>query len=118
MFTFYRFDVVGPGNWTATFLQDEEVIKIKEKGALKRLLSNTKFLVGYNNYNMCDKLLASVLKGIDPYTTIEKLETNKRVTFNLQNPISIDLKQELNVELDEIKYNLGYGSNMNDLEIM
>src|SRR5699024_2329797 len=25
---------------------------------------------------------------------------------------------ELNVELDEIKYNLGYGSNMNDLEIM
>ncbi len=118
MFTFYKFDVVGPGDWAATFLQENEIVKVKDKGALNRLLSNANYLVGYNNYNICDKLLASVLKGLDPYDTLQKINTNKRVSFNLQNPISIDLKQEINAELDEIKLNLGYGSSEDNLKIM
>lgn len=118
MFTFYKVDVVGPSNWTATFLQDNNVTEVTTKGALKRLLSKINYLIGYNNYSIDDKLIASVLKGIDPYETLEKIETNKRVSFNLQNPVSIDLKQEINAELDEIKFNLGYGSAHDDLKIM
>lgn len=118
MFTFYKFDVVGPRKWVATFLQDDKVTEIKNKGALERLLSKVNYLVGYNNYTICDKLLASALKGLDPYDTLKKIETRKRVSFNLQNPISIDLKQEINADLDEIKYNLGYGTSTDDLEVM
>lgn len=118
MFTFYKFDVVGPGCWTATFLQDDEVKIVKEKGALKRLLSKINYLVGYDNYNIEDKLVASVLKGIDPYDTLTSIQNNKRVRFNLQTPISIDLKQELNTEFNEIKFNLGYGSAHDNLHLL
>ncbi len=104
--------------WQAAFLQDDKLIKVTEKGALKRLLSKTNYLVGYNNYTIDDKLIASVLKDIEPFETLKKIRENKRVGFALQNPISIDLKQEINEELDEIKFNLGHGSAEDDLKIM
>lgn len=109
MFTFYQVLVNGPGNWQIDFLQDDEVITIEnDKGAIKRLLSKINFLVGFDNYNYCDKLIASILKDIDPAKTLENIKSNKRVSFMLQNPITLDLKQELrNLDLTEAKYNLG-----------
>src|SRR5690625_3673446 len=119
MFTFYKVDVDSPYDWKAIFMKDDEMTTIKnDKGALERLLSQTNFLVGYDNYQFDDKLLASILKGIDPFETLMKIKGKKRITFNLQNPITIDLKQELSTELDEIKLNLGYGSTHDNLEVM
>jgi|SRR5690625_653693 len=109
MFTFYQVLVNGPDHWEIQFLHNDEETLIKnDKGAIKRLLSKINFLVGFNNYNYCDKLIASILKDIDPAKTLENIKSNKRVSFMLQNPITLDLKQELrNLDLEEIKYNLG-----------
>lgn len=119
MFTFYEFIVDRPGNWKIHFLQDNEIKTVKDKGALERLLSKINFLVGFDNYAYCDKLIASVLKGIDPYETLQKINTNKRVSFRLESPITIDLKQELRtLELDEAKLNLGLSSDHDSLQTM
>lgn len=118
MFTFYKVDVNEDG-WVFSYLTDDKVTKIKnDKGALQRLLSNTSYLVGYDNYNLCDKLLASILKDIDPCETLQKITSNKRFTLSMQNPVTIDLKQELNAELQEVKYNLGFENNYCDLTLM
>src|SRR5690625_911731 len=119
MFTFYKM-LADQNGWQSTLLKDNEVTEIRnDKRALQVLLSKTNYLVGYNNYNIDDKLLASVLSDIDPYESLKKIRSNKRFSLRLQNPISIDLKQELwNLELDEIKLNLGYGSKEDDLKTM
>src|SRR5690625_3901018 len=119
MFTFYKM-LAGPTGWQATFLKDNKEATIKnDKRALQAFLSKTNYLVGYNNYNIDDRLVASVLSDIDPYQSLKKITNNKRFGLRLQNPITIDLKQELwNVELDEIKLNLGYGTNYDDLKVM
>lgn len=119
MFTFYKVVVFATG-WIVKFLHEGEEIEINnDKGALKRLLSKINFLVGYDNYQFDDKLLASILKGVDPFDTLIKMKEGRRITFNLQNPISIDLKQELgDLNIEETKYNLGYGSDKDDIEIM
>lgn len=120
MFTFYKV-TVDTDSWSAYFLKDDEVTTIEnDKGALQRLLSKTNFLVGYDNYNYCDKLLASILRDIDPCETLQKLINKKRFTLNLQNPISIDLKQELgnknnDIELKEIQANLSYDISKEDI---
>src|SRR5699024_5278629 len=119
MFTFYEFIVNRPGNWKIHFLQDDEIKTVKDKGALERLLSKINFLFGFDNYAYCDKLIASVLKGIDPYKTLQKIKANKRVSFRLESPITIDLKQELRtLELDEAKLNLGFSSDYDSLQTM
>lgn len=124
MFTFYEFIVDRQNDWKIHFLKDGEIKTIKnDKGALERLLSNINFLVGFNNYMYDDKLIASVLKGIDPYEILQKINTNKRVSFRLDSPITIDLKQELGnkrnpILLDEIKLNLGFNSDYNSLQTM
>ncbi|GGN59429.1 hypothetical protein GCM10007971_22550 [Oceanobacillus indicireducens] len=98
-------------------MKDDEITTIIDKGALERLLSQTYFLVGYNNYSMDDKLLASILKGMDPYDSLQKIIGKKRFTLNLQNPISIDLKQELpDLDLKEIQANLSYDITNTDIE--
>lgn len=120
MFTFYVFSVDGPDNWNIRLLKDDEEVVIKnDKGALERLLSKINFLVGFDNYSYCDKLIASVLKDIDPYDTLQKIKTKKRVSFTLQNPITIDLKQELRkLDLQEAKFNLGFSDSYDSLETM
>jgi len=108
MFSFYQVTADETG-WEIQLLQDDEETVIKnDKGAIERLLSKINFLVGYDNYSKSDKLLASILKGLDPFDTLEKINSNKRVSFMLQSPITLDLKQELrNLDLEEVKYNLG-----------
>lgn len=117
MFTFYR-TYVDQSNWKIAFLQDGKVTKIKnDKGALERSLSNIKFLVGYDNYKFDDKLVASILRDIDPYETLQKITKNKRFRLNLQNPVSLDLKQELwNLDFKEAQANLGHDISTDDHE--
>src|SRR5690625_3335439 len=119
MFTFYKM-LADPSGWQATFLKNNEVTNIKnDKQLLKNYLSKVKFLVGYDNYNIDDRLLASLLNNVDPYDTFKKIKQNKRVGYRMNNPITIDLKQELwNVELDEIKLNLGLSADYDDLKTM
>lgn len=119
MFTFYNM-LASPSGWQATFLKNGGVTKIKnDKQSLKDYLSKTKFLVGYDNYNIDDRLLASVLRDVDPYDTLTKITSGKRVGYRMNNPITIDLKQELwSVELDEIKLNLGLSADYDDLQTM
>lgn len=119
MFTFYKM-LASPSGWQATFLKNGGVTKIKnDKQSLKDYLSKTKFLVGYDNYNIDDRLLASVLRDVDPYDTLKKIKANKRVGYRMNNPITIDLKQELwSVELNEIKLNLGLSADYDDLQTM
>lgn len=119
MFTFYKM-LADPSGWQATFLKNDEVTKIKnDKQSLKDYLSKTKFLIGYDNYNIDDRLLASLLNNVDPYDTFKKIKDGKRIGYRMNNPITIDLKQELwDVELDEIKLNLGLSADYDDLKIM
>ena len=119
MFTFYKM-LADPSGWQATFLKNNEVTNIKnDKQLLKDYLSKVKFLVGYDNYNIDDRLLASLLNDVDPYDTLKKIKANKRVGYRMHNPITIDLKQELwSVELDEIKLNLGLSADYDDLKTM
>ena len=119
MFTFYKM-LADPSGWQATFLKNDEVTNIKnDKQSLKDYLSKTKFLVGYDNYNIDDRLLASVLRDVDPYDTLTKITSGKRVGYRMHNPITIDLKQELwSVELNEIKLNLGLSADYDDLQTM
>lgn len=119
MFTFYKM-LADPGGWQATFLKNNEVTKIKnDKQSLQDYLSKVKFLVGYDNYNIDDRLLASLLNGVDPYDTLTKIKDGKRIGYRMHNPITIDLKQELwSVELDEVKLNLGLSADYDDLQTM
>src|SRR5690625_3841565 len=119
MFTFYKM-LADPSGWQATFLKNNEVTNIKnDKQLLKNYLSKVKFLVGYDNYNIDDRLLASLLNNVDPYDTFKKIKANKRVGYRMNNPITIDLKQELwSVELNEIKLNLGVSADYDDLQTM
>src|SRR5690625_1541507 len=119
MFTFYKM-LANQHGWQATFLKDNEVTNIKnDKQSLKDYLSKIKFLVGYDNYNIDDRLLASLLNDVDPYDTLTKIKDGKRIGYRMNNPISIDLKQELwDVELNEIKLNLGLSADYDDLKIM
>lgn len=117
MFTFYKVTVFSSHDWLVSLLKDDEVRKIADKGALERLLSQTNFLVGYDNYSLDDKLLASILKGLDPFETLQKIRSKKRFTLSIQNPITIDLKQELpSLDLKEIQANLSYDITDDDID--
>lgn len=107
MFTFYKLDVT-EHDWTAVFDQEGKVTKIhNDKEGLKALLSGVSYLVGYGNFNYDDKILASILKNIKPYETHQKLVSGQRFNLRLNNPITIDVSQELrDVELKEAKLNV------------
>src|SRR5690625_402831 len=103
MFTFYQVTADEAG-WEIQLLHnDKETIIKNDKGAIERLLSKINFLVGYDNYSNSDKLLASILKGLDPFDTLEKIKSNKRVSFMLQSPITLDLKQEYKLQTTSLK---------------
>src|SRR5690625_5007611 len=106
MFTFYKTIVEGD-KWHAMFLNDREETYIKnDKGALQRLLSKTTYLVGFNNYQFDDKVLASILRDLDLKTTLPKIEKN-RFKMSIQNPITLDAVQEVRgLELEEVELNL------------
>lgn len=106
MFTFYKVSV-SHGDWTALFIQDDKETLIKnDKGALERLLSKTNYLVGFNNYQFDDKILASILRGLDLDDSIKRIKSN-RFRMSLQNPITLDAVQEIrNIEIEEVRANL------------
>ena len=108
MFTFYKISVVD-GSWYALFIDDKgkETFVKHDKGALERLLSNIKYLVGFNNYQIDDKLLASILRDLDINDSYEKISKNQRFRLSIQNPITIDVTQEVrSLEIEEAQANM------------
>lgn len=109
MFTFYDCEIF-KHDWLFVFISDDgEVIEIhNDRDALERHLSTLHYLVGYNNYAYDDKITASILKDIDPYETSQKIISGKKFNLRLQNPITLDVMQELKgVSLKEAQANLG-----------
>lgn len=109
MFTFYNFKVF-KHDWLVVFIDDEgAVTKIhNDRDALTHYLSSVSYLVGYNNYHSDDKIVASVLRDIDPYETSQKIISGKKFNLSLQNPITLDVMQELkSLSLKEAQANLG-----------
>lgn len=106
MFTFYKVHV-GIAAWTAIFLQDETVTEFKnDREGLTAFLSTVHYLVGYGNYNYDDKMIASILKKIDYWDTHQKLVSGKRFNLKVNNPITLDVSQELrDVVLAEARLN-------------
>ncbi|MEC5422372.1 DNA polymerase B [Virgibacillus sp. C22-A2] len=107
MFTFYKAETT-EDSWNIYFNQDGKTTKLhNDKEGLTALLSGVSYLVGYGNFNYDDKILASILKGINPYKTVEKIKEGKNVRLTINNPITLDVSQELKqVELQEAKLNI------------
>lgn len=108
MFTFFDLEVY-KYDWLAVFERDGSLTKIhNDSEALRSFLSTISILVGYNNYSYDDKIIASILRNIDPYETSQKILNGKRFNLRLQNPITLDVMQELKgVSLKEAQANLG-----------
>lgn len=112
MFVFYDVEVY-KHDWLVVFEQDGKINKVhNDKGALERFLSSVQnrkqMLIGYNNYNYDDKILAAILKGMDPHNASQKIMNNERFSLRLNNPITLDVMQELRgVSLKEAQANLG-----------
>ncbi|WP_232231258.1 DNA polymerase B [Virgibacillus sp. 6R] len=109
LFTYYDLEVF-KHDWLAVFIDDEGTITKmhNDRSALERFLSSVNYLVGYNNYNYDDKIIASILKGVDPYETSKKIISGKRFNLKLQKPLSLDVMQELKgLSLKEVQANLG-----------
>lgn len=95
MFTFYDVEVF-KHDWFAVFERDGKVTEIhNDRGALRRFLSSVHYLIGYNNFFYDDKIIASILKDIDPYDTSQKIISGKRFNLKLNNPITLDVMQEI-----------------------
>src|SRR5690625_8038385 len=86
MFTFYKVEVI-ENNWYALFIdQDNKEALIKnDKGALERLLSKINYLVGFDNYQFDDKILASILRDLDIKDSYKKIKSNERFRLAIQN---------------------------------
>lgn len=109
MFTFYDFEVF-KHDWLVVFERNGQIARIhNDRDALMRFLSNINFLVGFNNYNYDDYILAALIKNIDPYEVSKELIHNKKPNFTLNKPITLDVMQELKmgVSLKETQANRG-----------
>ncbi|WP_200416304.1 DNA polymerase domain-containing protein [Virgibacillus salexigens] len=109
MFTFYDLEIFKQ-DWLAVFIDDEgEITEIhNDSEALRSFLSHVNYLVGYNNYNYDDRVTAGILKGMNPYEVSQKIMNNKPFKLRLQNPLSLDVMQELKgLSLKEAQANLG-----------
>ncbi len=108
MFNFYKVAVID-GDWYALFIDqdDKETLIKNDKGALERLLSKINYLVGFNNYQFDNKILASILRDLDIKDSYDKITNNKRFRLAIQNPITIDVSQELrNLDVTEAQANM------------
>src|SRR5690606_28216136 len=109
LFTFYDFEVF-KHDWLVVFERNGQITRIHhDRDALMRFLSNINFLVGFNNYNYDDYILAALIKNIDPYEVSKKLIHNKKPNFTLNKPITLDVMQELKmgISLKETQANRG-----------
>lgn len=111
MFVFYDLEVF-THDWLVVFEQEGEITRIhNDSEAFKSFLSsvqnNKQILVGYNNYNYDDRVAAAILKSMDPYDVSQKIIQNKRFGLRLQNPMTLDVMQELqSVSLKEAQANM------------
>lgn len=109
MFTFYDLEVF-KHDWLGVFERDGDIIRIhNDRGALERLLSQTQILVGYNNYGYDDKVLASILRKLNPYDVSQKIITGKPFNLKLNSPLTLDVMQEARqgLSLKEAQANMG-----------
>ena len=99
MFTFYDVEVF-KHDWLVVFEKDGQVTRIhNDSEGLQAFLSTINILVGYNNYAYDDKIIAAILRGISPYETSKKIIDGKRFNLRLQNPITLDVMQEIRLGL-------------------
>ncbi|MCG1029290.1 DNA polymerase B [Virgibacillus halodenitrificans] len=107
MFTVYDLEVY-KHDWLAVFNTDGKITKLhNDRDGLKAFLSSVNYLVGYNNYNYDDRIIAAILKDMDPFQVSQKIINNKPFKLRLQNPLTLDVMQELKgVSLKEAQANL------------
>jgi len=108
MFTFFKV-LVYKLDWLVVFEQEGTITKMhNDRGALERFLSSVQILVGYNNFNYDDRIIASILKKVSPYATSQKLLEGKRFNLKLTNPLTLDAMQEIksNISLKEVQANM------------
>jgi hypothetical protein len=109
VFTFYDFEVF-KHDWLVVFEQDGQITRIHNDGnALRGFLQSVHFLVGFNNHNYDDVIVAALLKRLDSYEISTQIIAGKKPRLMLNKPISIDVKQELKMSLSlkEVQANLG-----------
>lgn len=99
MFTFFDCEVF-KFNWLIVFEHEGVITKIHDdRDALERFLSGVQILVGYNNYNYDDKIIAALLKKVNPYETSQKIISGKRFNLRLNKPLTLDVMQEIKSSL-------------------
>src|SRR5690625_5057549 len=108
MFTFYKVEVIEK-NWYALFIdQDNKEALIKnDNGALERLSSKINYLVGFNNYQFDKKISTYIMQDLEIKYLYKKIKSNKRLRLAIQNPITIDVGQEIRkLEIEEAQANM------------
>lgn len=104
-------------DWLGVFRHTDgrrEVV-INDKDRLQEVLDMMEgdFLAGFNNYGYDDTILAAILTDRNPYTISQRLieKRERQLTWQLRitSPITIDVRQELplNLSLKEIEANTG-----------
>lgn len=117
MIGFYDFEVF-KNDWLVVFINenDEEIVVHNDPAILKKALEKFDCLVGFNNYNYDDLILAGIMAGYNNYE-VWKLSNAIVTGGNIQSDIrskarkltTLDTKQELapSLSLKEIEANLG-----------
>ena len=117
MIGFYDFEVF-KNEWLVVFISenDEEIVVWNDPAILRKALERFDCLVGFNNYNYDDLILAGIMAGYNNYE-VWKLSNAIVTGGNIENKIKImarklttlDTKQELapSLSLKEIEANLG-----------
>lgn len=108
---FYDFEVF-KNDWLVVFKENNNfVVIVNDKTLLKNYIKNNEksILIGFNNYNYDDLILAGLLIDKDPYELSKKIIGGGRPRLKL-NLITLDVMQELplGVGLKSSQANLGY----------
>lgn len=108
---FYDFEVF-KNDWLVVFKENNNfVVIVNDKTLLKNYIKNNEksILIGFNNYNYDDLILAGLLIDKDPYELSKKIISGGRPRLKL-NLITLDVMQELplGVGLKSSQANLGY----------
>ena len=108
---FYDFEVF-KNDWLVVFKENNNfVVIVNDKTLLKNYIKNNEksILIGFNNYNYDDLILAGLLIDKDPYELSKKIIGGGRPRLKL-NLITVDVMQELplGVGLKSSQANLGY----------
>ena len=108
---FYDFEVF-KYDWLVVFkYEDNFKVRKNDSEELKKFVkeNNKKVLIGFNNYNYDDLILAGLLLDRNPYELSQKIINGEKLKLKL-NLITLDVIQELpkGVGLKSSQVNLGY----------